>query len=112
MKRAFLLFSLAISVALFWAGCQGSKGPGSDTFKIGVITSLTRSNAAFGQAHKNGYTIALEEINAKGGLLGKRVELDYYDDQSRADQAVPGGSRNLWTRIACPSCWGPTPRRA
>jgi branched-chain amino acid transport system substrate-binding protein len=94
MKRSFflfLLFSLAISVVLFWAGC--SKGPESNTFKIGVITSLTGSNAAFGQAHKNGYTIALQEINARGGLLGKKVELDYYDDQSRPDQAVQGVSK-------------------
>jgi hypothetical protein len=58
-----------------------------------VVTSLTGSNAAFGQAHKNGYTIALDEINAKGGLLGKKVELDYYDDQSRPDQAVQGVSK-------------------
>jgi branched-chain amino acid transport system substrate-binding protein len=92
MKRSFLLFWLAISV-VFWAGCQGSKGPEGNTFKIGVITSLTGSNAAFGQAHKNGYTIALEEINARGGLLGKKVELDYYDDQSRPDQAVQGVSK-------------------
>ena len=91
MKRSFFLFSLAISAVLFWAGC--SKGPESNTFKIGVITSLTGSNAAFGQAHKNGYTIALEEINARGGLLGKKVELDYYDDQSRPDQAVQGVSK-------------------
>ncbi|MGD1215941.1 MAG: ABC transporter substrate-binding protein [Terriglobales bacterium] len=91
MKRSFLLFSLTISAVLFWAGC--SKGPESNRFKIGVITSLTGSNAAFGQAHKNGYTIALEEINARGGLLGKKVELDYYDDQSRPDQAVQGVSK-------------------
>ena len=94
MKRSsplFLLFSLAISAVLFCAGC--SKGPENNTFKIGVITSLTGSNAAFGQAHKNGYTIALEEINARGGLLGKKVELDYYDDQSRPDQAVQGVSK-------------------
>src|ERR1700756_5698514 len=66
---------------------------GQATTRIGVITSLTGSLAAFGEAHKNGYTIALEEINAKGGLLGKKVELDYYDDQSRADQAVQGVSK-------------------
>jgi branched-chain amino acid transport system substrate-binding protein len=77
----------------FWAGCQGTRNKEGNRFKIGVITSLTGSNAAFGQAHKNGYTIALEEINAKGGLLGKQVELDYYDDQSRPDQAVQGVSK-------------------
>jgi branched-chain amino acid transport system substrate-binding protein len=93
MKRSFLLYSSAISLVFFWAACQSSKGPGGNTFKVGVITSLTGSNAAFGQAHKNGYTIALEEINAKGGLLGKQIELDYYNDQSRPDQAVQGVSK-------------------
>ena len=69
MKRSLFLLSLVISI-LFWAACQKSKGPEGNTLKIGVITSLTGSNAAFGQAHKNGYTIALDEINAKGGVLG------------------------------------------
>ena len=61
--------------------------------KIGVITSLTGSQAAFGEAHKNGYAIALDEINAKGGVLGKKIELDFYDDQSKPDQAVQGVSK-------------------
>src|SRR5215470_4326588 len=64
-----------------------------NTIKIGVITSLTGSQAAFGEAHKNGYAIALDEINAKGGILGKKVELDIYDDQSKPDQAVQGVSK-------------------
>jgi branched-chain amino acid transport system substrate-binding protein len=64
-----------------------------NTVKIGVITSLTGSQAAFGGAHKNGYQIALDEINAKGGVLGKKVELDFYDDQSKPDQAVQGVSK-------------------
>jgi len=92
MKRSLILFLAGISV-LVLTSCKGSKGGGGNTFKIGVVTSLTGSNAAFGQAHKNGYTIALEEINAKGGLLGKQIELDYYDDQSRPDQAVQGVSK-------------------
>jgi branched-chain amino acid transport system substrate-binding protein len=66
---------------------------GQNTIKIGVITSLTGSQAAFGEAHKNGYMVALDEINAKGGVLGKRVELDFYDDQSKPDQAVQGVSK-------------------
>ena len=61
--------------------------------KVGVITSLTGSLAAFGEAHKNGYAIALDEINAKGGVLGKKIELDFYDDQSKPDQAVQGVSK-------------------
>jgi branched-chain amino acid transport system substrate-binding protein len=61
-----------------------------DTIKIGVITPLTGSQAAFGEAHKNGYLIALDELNAKGGVLGKKIELDFYDDQGKPDQAVQG----------------------
>ncbi len=68
-------------------------GISQDTVKIGVITPLTGSQAAFGNAHKNGYQIALDQINAKGGVLGKKLELDVYDDQSKPDQAVQGVSK-------------------
>src|SRR5258708_6342067 len=81
--------------AVLMAVCVGASlaGAGQNTVKIGVITSLTGSQAAFGEAHKNGYGIALDEINAKGGVLGKKIELDIYDDQSKPDQAVQGVSK-------------------
>ena len=91
MKRMTAVI-LALMLGLL-AGCKSSSSSNGNTIKIGVITSATGSNAAFGQAHKNGYAIALEEINAKGGILGKQVELDYYDDQSKPDQAVQGVSK-------------------
>jgi branched-chain amino acid transport system substrate-binding protein len=61
--------------------------------KIGIITALTGTQAAFGQAHQRGYAIALDEINAQGGVLGRRVELDTYDDQSKPDIALQGASK-------------------
>ena len=64
-----------------------------NTIQIGVILPLTGSQAAFGEALKDGYLIALDEINAKGGVLGKKIELDFYDDQSKPDQAVQGVSK-------------------
>jgi branched-chain amino acid transport system substrate-binding protein len=64
-----------------------------NTIQVGVILPLTGSQAAFGEALKNGYLIALDEINARGGVLGKKVELDFYDDQSKPDQAVQGVSK-------------------
>ncbi len=92
MRHKTALASQAVFLCvLLAAGCQ-NKG-GGDTVRIGVITSLTGSLAAFGEAHKNGYAIARDEINAKGGLLGKKVELDIYDDQSKPDQAVQGVSK-------------------
>src|SRR5215470_1285341 len=81
---AFVLASIGTFTTAAWAQA---------TTKIGVITSLTGSQAAFGEAHKNGYAIALDEINSKGGVLGKKLELDFYDDQSKPDQAVQGVSK-------------------
>src|SRR5215813_7415197 len=86
-RRAFLAFIVAFA-AIFSQAVFAA-----DTVKIGVITSLTGSQAAFGEAHKKGYAIALDEINAKGGVLGKKLELDFYDDQSKPDQAVQGVSK-------------------
>lgn len=78
---------LAASAGLSLAGvCQ-------NTARIGVILPLTGSQSAFGEALRNGYAIAVDEVNAKGGLLGKKIELDIYDDQSKPEQAVLGVSK-------------------
>src|SRR5215469_15044631 len=88
MRRTMRLFRLAAIVAL-WIAISVT-GVCQDTNRIGIILPLTGSQAAFGEALKNGYLIVLDEINAKGGVLGKKLELDFYDDQSKPDQAVQG----------------------
>lgn len=82
-----------LALAITSLGTLSAPVWGQGTIKVGVITSITGSLAAFGEAHKNGYAIALDEINAKGGVLGKKIELDFYDDQSKPDQAVQGVSK-------------------
>ncbi len=65
---------LLLVAACTWSGCKsGSQPQASNTFKIGVITSLTGPAAALGQAHENGYTAALNDLSAKGGVLGKKI---------------------------------------
>ena len=76
---------LVLAVVLVLAACQQNK-PG----RIGMITALTGSQQAFGQAHDRGFEIALEEINASGGVLGKPLEIVKYDDQSKPDIAAQG----------------------
>lgn len=88
MRPTAWLLGAAILASV--GSCKGGSQQNANAFHIGVVTSLTGSTAAFGQAHKNGYAVALAEINAKGGVLGKPVELLYYDDQSKPDQAVQG----------------------
>ena len=61
----------------------------SDTVKIGFNAPLTGFAAADGKSARLGAELAVEEINAKGGINGKRVELVIYDDQAKAVQAIP-----------------------
>src|SRR5215510_7155065 len=89
--RTMRFFRFAALIAL-WIAAPIS-GVCQNTIRIGVIVPLTGSQAAFGEALKNGYLIALDEINARGGVLGKKLELDFYDDQSKPDQAVQGVSK-------------------
>jgi branched-chain amino acid transport system substrate-binding protein len=89
LRPRWLIGPLLVA-SLVGPACKGGGKQDANAFHIGVITSLTGAAAAFGQAHKNGYAVAVAEINARGGILGKPVELLYYDDQSKPDQAVQG----------------------
>jgi branched-chain amino acid transport system substrate-binding protein len=59
-----------------------------DTIKIGVTQPLTGAVAASGTYVTNGAKIAAEELNAKGGILGKQVELIIEDNKSNPKEAV------------------------
>jgi branched-chain amino acid transport system substrate-binding protein len=52
------------------------------TVKIGVIEMLTGGSALYGNAVLNGLKVAASDINAKGGILGKQIELDVHDNAS------------------------------
>jgi len=62
--------------------------PAGDTIKIGEFASLTGKEAAFGQSSHKGTTLAIEEANAAGGVLGKQLELVTEDNQSRAGESA------------------------
>jgi branched-chain amino acid transport system substrate-binding protein len=86
MRSTWLLGALLVVSA--GAACKSKQD--ANTVRVGVVTSLTGAQAAFGNAHKNGYIIARDEINARGGVHGKPLEVVFYDDQSKPDQAVTG----------------------
>jgi len=82
--RGTLLALFMLSLALFAGNAQAQ-----EPIKIGFSDSLTGGLASSGKAHLLSKQIWLEEINAKGGLLGRPVRLVYYDDQTNA-ATVPG----------------------
>src|SRR6478735_11369601 len=54
----------------------------ADTIKIGLVTALSGQSAQAGEAITRGLTVAIDEINAKGGLLGgRKLELVRRDDE-------------------------------
>jgi branched-chain amino acid transport system substrate-binding protein len=89
MKRilvSLLLFAL-LSSSCVRKGENVSNGEGGNTIKIGLFGDLTGQTSSFGQSTKNGIELAIEEINAAGGINGKKFQLVSEDDQGRPEQA-------------------------
>src|SRR3954462_542632 len=83
MTRALgLVGTIALATALF-GGTAGAQ-----TIKIGVNEPLTGAFAASGTYVVNGAKIAADEINAKGGLLGRKIELVIEDNKSNPTEAA------------------------
>jgi branched-chain amino acid transport system substrate-binding protein len=54
-------------------------------FRFSIPLPLTGTNAKFGEIEKQSYEIALEEINAAGGIKGKKIALEFEDSQAKPD---------------------------
>ena len=85
MRSLKLIAAAAAGAALLLSAAAHA----ADTIKIGFSTSLTGGLASSGKANLLAQQIWQEKVNAAGGLLGRQVDLVYYDDQSKAD-TVPG----------------------
>ena len=59
-----------------------------DTVKLGLVAAMSGQSAKSGEAIVRGLSIAIDEVNAKGGLLGKKVELLVRDDESNPAKGV------------------------
>ena len=86
MKRCAGLVA-ALALAVLMAAC-GDGGKGSDTIPIAVVGPVTGQYASFGAQMTNGGQMAVDDINAAGGVLGKKLDLDIGDDACDPKQAV------------------------
>ncbi len=86
MKRIFTGLVVFASLLTSFA-CQ-SGGSNADKVRIGVFMSLTGSTANFGISSTNGIKLAAEEVNAKGGINGKQIDILVQDDRSDASEAA------------------------
>jgi branched-chain amino acid transport system substrate-binding protein len=81
MKRILLII---LSFYLLSLGCQRKE----DIIKIGIAGPMTGDQAKMGTDFKNGVSLAVEEWNNRGGVLGKKIEVLISDDQHDPKQAV------------------------
>ncbi|MBC8106052.1 MAG: ABC transporter substrate-binding protein [Anaerolineae bacterium] len=95
-----ILACFLIGLSVLFVGCNkeggGSASSSSDRggdIKIGHVASKTGDTATFGVSADEGIQLALDEINGKGGVLGRKVQLITEDDRSLADEAKTACSK-------------------
>lgn len=88
--RRTILATAAIATGLGFAGTAAAQA-----VRIGFHAPLTGFAASDGKSALNGAELAVEQINARGGVNGRKLELVVYDDQARPDQAVPLANKFL-----------------
>ena len=86
MKKVLAMLMAALMVAAMFTGCGSKKAAeSSDAIKIGMCGPLTGGAAVYGTAVQAGMEIAVEEVNAKGGL---QFELKCQDDEHDTEKAA------------------------
>lgn len=89
MKKKMLGIAMALTLSgSLFAGCSNGGASKSDTIKIGGIAPLTGKVATYGLSVKEGVLLAQKEVNDKGGINGKKVEVVYEDDQADQNASI------------------------
>ncbi len=90
-KRLFVVVSLLVVASLVLTACGGAAG--GDKIKVAVLAPLSGPVPTFGVSTRDGALLAIEEWNAKGGVLGKQIEAVVADSQCTADPAVNAANK-------------------
>jgi len=78
----FLAMTVILSMLLSGCGAGGKASDSSEPIKIGVLGALSGGSAILGKQQQQGVDLAVKEINAAGGILGRQIELSYRDDEA------------------------------
>jgi len=102
-KWLVVLLAMTMVMSMALTGCGGGEtgGEESDTIKIGVNYELSGAVATYGQSSVDGVELAIEEVNAAGGVLGKQIELVTIDNKSDAAEVVSVATRLMTEEGVC-----------
>ncbi|WP_051271305.1 ABC transporter substrate-binding protein [Shimazuella kribbensis] len=87
MKKRYSVGLIFILVFSLLVGCSGA-GQNSDTIKIGWFGPLTGPTATDGIHSRDASQLAIDQVNAQGGINGKKLELIAVDDQGKPEEAL------------------------
>ena len=90
--RGSIVFLLGMAILIFAAGGVAA-APAGEPIKIGYLATLTGDGSTWGQHERDGALLAVKEINASGGVLGRPLELVYYDVSGRQEDAIQAARR-------------------
>ena len=88
--RGMIKGASVVAAVMFAIGTMAGGASAADGIKVGVLLPLTGAQAKFGEIEKRSYEMAAEEINAKGGVNGKKIELLFEDDTGKPDVGRSG----------------------
>jgi branched-chain amino acid transport system substrate-binding protein len=91
-KKLSTLLALLIVASMVLTACGGG-GAGGGPIKVGLLAPLSGAVPTFGLSTQEGVQLAVKEWNAKGGVLGRQIELIVADSQCEADPAVNGANK-------------------
>lgn len=86
-KLVSVLLTAVMAIGCF-AGCGTKEAKNNDAFYIGGIGPVTGDSAIYGSAVQNGAQIAVDEINAAGGINGHKIEYNFQDDQGDPEKSA------------------------
>ncbi len=102
-RKIFYILTVILLIATFFGGCSGGSGNGdsgsgksdSEVYKFALLAPLTGNNAQYGITYRNTLQILADKVNSQGGINGKKIELEVYDDKNDPKESV-----NIASKIA------------
>lgn len=112
-KKGALVMAAALIFSMFSACSQGSAGSSGATqqstagssdsgdIKIGVVGPMTGSVSTYGQSAQKGLKLLQKQVNASGGVNGKKVNFVFTDDENKPASAVTAGQKLIFDDKVC-----------
>jgi branched-chain amino acid transport system substrate-binding protein len=96
---AFAAIAAVAAFGMTACGSSGSSGGGGGDIVLGMIVPTSGSEAASGTNMRNGAQLAVDEINAAGGVLGKKLKLNVQDEACTAETAVAAANKLVSAKV-------------